>query len=423
MIEGLLWIVGALALVGVVWRWVPPGVRDRVTGPPATPPALGAFGDDPPVESAEFWRARRAPMLRNAFQSSIYGRMPSPIVPKLEARRMIDPAAFHGAARIEQLTISLDPDGGAQPMRFNMMLATPLIAGPHPVVLMATFCGNRKALGERYDDIDLLSPIPRSCERPPTGSMIRAFMGRYLSGPPLERIIRRGYAAAIYYAGDVVPDDPERAKSPLARLAGDTAEGERPGALAAWAWLYSRALDVLEAEPAINAARVAVLGHSRHGKAALLASAFDERITAVIAHQSGKGGATLTRSHNGESVKQIIAGFPHWFAANFSAFADAEAAAPVDQHQLLALIAPRAVLLGNGRLDRWADPEGSQRAALGADPVHRLLGASGLTQRRMAAMDPAASLSVFLRPGVHGITGGDWSKFLDFMDAHLKARP
>jgi len=165
---------------------------------------------------------------------------------------------------------------------------------------------------------------------------------------------------------------------------------------------------------------MAVWGHSRNGKSAVLAAAFDPRIDLVIAHQAGTGGTTLSRSHNGESIEQITGAYPYWFAPGYSDYAGREDALPVDQHQLIALVAPRPILIGGAWRDNWSDPQGSFRAAQAANPVYALYGSEGLTQPDLAHFDPEADLAVFMRRGLHGVTPADWSHFLDFLDAHFQ---
>jgi fermentation-respiration switch protein FrsA (DUF1100 family) len=216
----------------------------------------------------------------------------------------------------------------------------------------------------------------------------------------------------MFYAGDVVADDSAIAPGQLQQLGAG-------GAIGAWAWLYSRAIDVLEADPRIDAERIAIWGHSRNGKSALLAAALDPRIAAVIAHQSGRGGAALNASDAGESRTKMMESYPHWFPP---LYADADGADGFDQHHMLALIAPRPVLLGNGRRDAWADPVGAYRAAQAADPAFELFGVRGFAQETMTGFEPAAELSYYMRSGLHGVTSADWRAFLAFLDAHLKSQ-
>ena len=148
----------------------------------------------------------------------------------------------------------------------------------------------------------------------------------------------------------------------LRSLGLDPAAPDRPGVIGVWAWMMSRVADVLETEEAIDSEQLAVMGHSRRAKAALLAGARDERFSVILAHQSGTGGASLHRDNLGEPIGSITEGYPHWFVPGYADYADREDALPLDAHYLLALIAPRSVLLGNSWRDVWPDPAGAWRA-------------------------------------------------------------
>ena len=176
-------------------------------------------------------------------------------------------------------------------------------------------------------------------------------------------------------------------------------------------------MDVLDADPRIDPDRTALIGHSRHAKSALVAGGWDERAELVISHQSGTGGASLSRDKPGETVKQITKSYPHWFAPAYAAYAGNEAALPVDQHMLVALIAPRRVLLGNGRRDVWSDPNGAYRAAEAASAAWRVFGQDGLAQDGLRDFNPAGDIAFLTRPGGHGIIGDDIEAFLAFLDA------
>jgi hypothetical protein len=408
-------VVLAAGVMGCV-NMVLPAVDMKFSGPPAQPPALGAFAEDPAVTTPQDWRERRAPLLRAAFQRELYGRaepMPAPVV---EARTPVTSRAIGKEATAEQWTVRVGPQS-----HFHMVIVAPKAPGPHPVIIMQNFCGNRRAFKDSPKSVaEPLTPVLSFCKSDLAQIPVTAILGANINGPPFEKIVARGYAVALFYAGDVVADEPGDPKPGLALFAGDLPPNERPGALAVWAALYSRAVDVLSADARFDAARMAIWGHSRNGKAALLAAALDPRIAAVIAHQSGKGGATLTRSYAGETVEQITTAYPFWFGARYATWAGREEDIPIDQHQLLALIAPRPVFIGAGIRDKWSDPEGAWRAAQGADPVYELLGSMGLDQPDMRARNLGADLSFVLRPGPHGVTSGDWRDFLDFLDARWK---
>lgn len=390
-----------------------PNVDLNYHGPAARPDVLGAFGDDPPVATAQDWSERRAPLLRAAFQRYVYGPLPSPQTPVIETRTPIQTKAVDGVATVEQWTVRVGDEG-----RFNMVIVAPKAPGPHPVIIMQNFCGNRVAFSDEPQTVAWpLTPVPSFCSNEIMKGPIQFVFGRYIDGPPFAELTARSYAVALFYAGDVVADETALGMQRLEAMPASPEMG-RPSAISVWASLYSRALDALATDPRFDATRAVAWGHSRNGKAALLAAAFDPRIAAVIAHQSGKGGATLTRSYAGESVAQITKAYPHWFGSAYAGYAGKEEEIPIDQHQLLAMIAPRPVFIGAARRDKWSDPEGAFRAAQGADKVYELLGAKGLDQPDMKSRNLKADLAFVLRGGTHGVTRADWRDFMGFLQAH-----
>jgi hypothetical protein len=423
------WLAGiglALLLAGGVWLRLTyvhyfPLSPDEIGGPPATPAVLGAFRDDPPVQTVADWEDRRAPKLRAAFADDVYGAMPPPLPGRVEKRLALydnERLVEVEGERLQQLTIGFGEAGDRG--RVNVVLATPPPGVPvRAVIIMQNFCGNDAAVNWRFKAVVSLTPPPRFCKGA-MGVASHIILGRYINGPPLRTITDRGYAVAIVYAADLVPDEAAAAAPALARLYGP---GVRPGgALAAWAWLYSELGQVLTREPGLDAAPVVAWGHSRNGKAALLAAAVYPDIAGVIAHQSGRGGAALTRGAVGETVAQITGEYGFWFTPRYATWAGREAAIPVDQHQLLGLIAPRPVLIGAGNRDRWSDPSGTFRAVQGAAPVYQLYAKPAFTQTRLAEADLSKPQAYFMRQGTHGVTTHDWDMFLAFLDGHFPPR-
>jgi hypothetical protein len=319
-----------------------------------------------------------------------------------------DPLALGGAATRKEVIIRLSPDLEARSIRLLLHVPNTGVAsrgGKWPAFLGLNFNGNHTV------DVD---PGITACGDAGRGSDASKWQ--------VETVIARGYATATIFCGDLCPDRPDGATGGVMGWLESNATGERGqdawGALGAWAWGLSRALDYLETDPDIDASRVAVHGHSRMGKAALWAGAQDERFAMVISNDSGCGGASLSRHVHGETVAEINAAFPHWFCRNFRRYGGNETALPVDQHELLALIAPRPLYVASAEDDDWADPEGEFLAAREAGPVYRLFGLEGLGVDGMPPVNHPVGgrIRYHIRTGPHDITAWDWSHYLDFAD-------
>ncbi len=250
---------------------------------------------------------------------------------------------------------------------------------------------------------------------------------------PVEAITKRGYAVAVFHTKHVDPDrkdgfdDGIRGFFARAALGPEAGIADRKptdwGSIAAWGWGASRVLDYLESLPEIDPLRVAVIGHSRGGKTAAWAAANDTRFVAAMINSSGCGGAALSRRSFGETVDRITTSFPHWFAGSFSDYAGAEDRLPVDQHQLIGLIAPRAVAISSAAEDLWADPRGEYLSLVHAAPVFSLLGHKSISDPEMPPLGQPRVIGktgYIIRPGIHNLHEGDWTNYLDFLDRQLK---
>ncbi len=391
-----------------------------------------------PVTTRADWEKDRAPELRRLFQHYMYGEMPSKPL-KFDAKVIReDKAALGGKATLREIAISCTtPDAKAH----LLMLVPNKRTGPAPAFLGINFNGNHALLA------DPQIQLPQSWM--PSGRLgvgedhkaSEAGRGKEADAWATEQTIDRGYAFACFYHGDIVPDNAALAvermpafhpapKLPAGFLKQDSAAS---ATIACWAWGFSRMIDYLVTDADIDAKRIAIVGHSRNGKTALLAAAMDERVAMVIPTQAGCGGTapnrlppTLQNPPDGklihETVKRINTAFPHWFCGNFKAFNEATDKLPFDQHCLIALCAPRPVLLSNATEDQWANPAGQFEMLRAADPVYQLVAGEGLGAEKMPEVGTLldSRLGYYIRAGKHSMTGEDWKVWLDYADKWLK---
>ena len=369
------------------------------------------------IETAEAWRTKRRPELLRLFAEQMYGRTPSGSLPVEYETLSENENALDGKATRRQIRVHFS---GALHMDVLLFLPNGLDA-PAPAFVGLNFGGNHTVHpdpGIRLPESPLRTGGAASEER--RGSSA----GRWQA----ETVAARGYALATAYYGDIDPDMDDGFRNgvhPLYHGAGVPSADEW-GSIGAWAWGLSRALDMLLTESGcaerVDGRRVAVMGHSRLGKTALWAGAQDERFALIISNNSGCGGAALSRRRFGETVGRINTAFPHWFCGNFKQYNENESALPFDQHQLIALMAPRPVYVASAEDDRWADPRGEFLSALHADSVYRLLGTDGMPAAEMPAPElPVMSrIGYHIRRGGHDVKAYDWERFLDVADKHLR---
>lgn len=373
------------------------------------------------VKTADEWRLQRRPELKDLFQKYMYGYLPP--AAKIEAKlEREDPQALEGKATLREITISFGPE---QMPRINLLLVVPnKRSGPAPVFVGMNFAGNHAVVKDPKVRLPTAWIYPNRVGVK-NNRATDAGRGSEVDVWALDQSIDRGYAVATFYSGDIDPDraDVREGVQPhLIKLGKITPGPSACATIAAWAWGIHRAVDYLVTNKELDENRIAVVGHSRLGKTALLAAAFDARIALAIPHQAGCGGTAPSRGTVGESVKRINTSFPHWFNANFKEFNDRPDRLPFDQHCLVAIVAPRPVLFSNAVEDSWANPNGQFDVLLAADPVYRFLGFAGLEAKTPPEPNRlvASRLGYYIRPGKHSMTRGDWKIFLDFADEHLK---
>ena len=377
------------------------------------------------VNDQNAWSSRRLELL-GQFSEFVYGYTPE-IDYSLEFEEIsCKYDAIKGLATRRE--ISLTPLRNNKSFVINLLIYTPNNAPlPVPTFLGCNYRGNQSI--ENCSEIQISKRWMRNTDDGvgiKNNQATEASRGSDQQSWPVETIISRGYGLATFYYGDVEADHVEGWRE---RIRGLTLPSQDSaffapnswGAICAWAWGLSRALDFLEIDKSVAKEAVALVGHSRLGKAALWAAAQDERFAMVIANNSGKGGASLVRRNFGESINDLNLGFPHWFAGNYKNFNQNPSQLPVDSHDLLSLIAPRPIYIASAEDDLWADPKGEFLGALGADPVYSMFGKVGLgTTICPSIHSPVGSyIRYHIRSGGHGVTKYDWQEFLNFADHHL----
>jgi hypothetical protein len=399
---------------------IPVNYDEAKTGTYTLPDAL-TLNNGKPVRDAKTWWKQRRPQIVELFETQQFGRDPGR--PAAESFEVFDKGtpALNGKAMRKQVRIYLTADKSDP----SIQLLIYLPAGATKPVPMF-FSINFGALQNITDDPGIKVETvwdPKTGKRIAPPEMFKRF-GHMDVLPLLEA----GFGVATYYYGDVDPDMPNGFANGIRAKYLKAGQSERAdddwGSIAAWAWGMSRVQDYFETDPSIDAKRVAIHGVSRLGKTVMWAGAHDQRFAAVIASCSGEGGAALSHRDYGETVAHLTAPdrFPYQFAKNYAKYGGFPDKAPFDANMLIALIAPRPLLLQTGDTDKWSDPKGEFLAAIAAGPVYRLLGKQdlGTDTWPAAKQEVGHDLTYYMHDGGHGMVPSDWAIYVDFLKQHLQ---
>lgn len=375
------------------------------------------------VKTEKDWFKKQRPEILQKFTDEVYGKVPGILgISEIKVWET-SPDALNGTAIRRQLSLFFRK--GDKSLEVNVLMYLPKSDKKVPVFLGYNFSGNHTIA----NDPNIRLTESWVSDNPSVGiinnRVTEQSRGCDSNSWPVETIIKAGYGLVTVYYGDIDPDknDLSDGIQPFFYKDGQTnPKFDEWGSIAAWSWGLSRVMDYLGNDDLVNAAKVAVIGHSRLGKTALWAAATDQRFALVVSNESGCGGAALSKRIFGETVQIINTSFPHWFCGNFKKYNGNEEELPVDQHMLLALIAPRPLYVASAEGDKWADPRGEFLAAKYASAVYKLLGKTGLPTDEMPEVNKPVmgTIAYHIRTGKHDLTLYDWQQYLKFADCFLK---
>jgi hypothetical protein len=398
-------------------------IYDESLVPPYKLPELLVSLKGKNITTAKEWREIRRPEILSLFEENMYGKIPG--VLKISSVKTVENSSKALGGRAIRKQVELTFKNSGKELKVNLLIYLPKNVKKAPVFTGYNFYGNQSVA----DDPEIL--ITKSWVR--NDSVHHVFnhsaneqsRGSEKDRWQVEKIIAAGYGLVTAYYGDVDPDKDDFTDGvhPLLYRAGQTKPlPDEWGSITAWAWGLSRVMDYLEKDPDIDASKVVVMGHSRLGKTALWAGALDQRFAIVISNNSGCGGAALSRRKYGERLGGMNQYFPYWLCDNCNQYDGKEETLPVDQHMLIALIAPRPVYIASAVEDRWADPKGEYLSGYYATPVYQLFGKKGFDSLEMPEVSHPVmnTIGYHIRPGIHGVFAYDWDQYIRFADLHFK---
>lgn len=375
------------------------------------------------VRNSKKWEKKRRPELLDFFTRNIYGEIPGEL--GIAAIDVLEQSndAYNGKAKRKQVELTFRNNGLTQ--RFTLLMYLPVGVEKPAVFLGYNFYGNHTVT----EDVHVLISEAWVPNNPSFGivnhQLTEQSRGVRCNRWTIEKMLDAGFGFATIYYGEVDPDKDDLTDGIQRLFYIDDQKrpaGDEWGSIAAWAWGLSRALDYLEQDQDVDAMKVIVFGHSRLGKTALWAGASDQRFAGAISNDSGCGGAALSKRQIGETIYRINTSFPHWFCENFRNYNNNEEALPVDQHELIALIAPRPVYVASAEDDKWADPKGEFLGAYYAGPVYELYGKDVILQKEMPKVNEPliGTVAYHIRSGGHDVTDFDWEQYIMWAKKYIQ---
>lgn len=367
------------------------------------------------VTDPQTWINQRRPEILRLFEEFQFGKVP-PKPSDLSFRVTETGSALGGKAVRKQVTVYFTKD--TSDFKMNLLIYLPMqTPKPSPVLLTLSFVTNSVAVAD---------PAVKPGYAWVNGQKILQTESRF-NKANVEKFIDAGIGYATVYYGDIEPDFKDGIKygirSRYLKPGSTNVSANEWGAISAWSWGLSRAMDYFETDKDIDASRIAINGSSRLGKTALWTGARDQRFALIIPSISGEGGAALSRRNFGETIKMITDSnrYIYQFAPNYHSFSDRVNELPMDSHMLIALVAPRPILIQSGDEDFFSDPKGEFLAALAAEPVFKLFGKNGLGS---AMPDPGDrsmlnTLGFYMHKGGHTVLPDDFDVFIEFMKKHF----
>ncbi|QGY42216.1 acetylxylan esterase [Maribellus comscasis] len=369
------------------------------------------------IRNSKKWTKKGRQELLDFFTENVYGEVPGEL--KIASAQIVEQSenALNGKAKRRQVELTFKK--GNRNLHFFILMYLPKSVEKAPVFLGYNFYGNHTIT----EDVNVIISEAWSRDNPSFGiinnQLTEQSRGVRTNRWAIEKMIDAGIGLATIYYGEVDPDKDDFTDGVHPFFYVDNQQqpaASEWGSISAWSWGLSRALDYFETYSEVDENKVIVFGHSRLGKTSLWAGASDERFAGVISNCSGCGGAALSKRKFGETVGRINSSFPHWFCKNFRNFNNNEEALPVDQHELLALIAPRPLYVASAEEDQWADPKGEFLSAFYASKVYDLFDKKGITSDKMPAVNEPIqnTVSYHIRTGKHDVTDFDWEQYINW---------